>query len=139
MEKIIILAMFAQVTLSLVVMIIMGRRRITAAKNKELTLSDFATMRLDNANDNVRVADRNFINQFEIPVLFYVGCLLALHLNSASLPVAILACLFVVLRIAHTLIHLGSNSVKVRFNVFLLGCLCVFAIWLAMIWRVLAF
>ncbi|KAA1153076.1 MULTISPECIES: MAPEG family protein [Pseudoalteromonas] len=137
MEKIIILAMFAQVTLSLVVMLIMGKRRFAAAKNKQLDLSDFKTMQLDKAGDTIRVADRNFSNQFEIPVLFYAGCLLALQLNSASTLVAILACLFVATRIVHSVIHLGENNVRARFNVFLLGCVCVFSIWLAMVWRVL--
>ncbi|MET6760303.1 MAPEG family protein [Pseudoalteromonas sp. NCIMB_1079] len=137
MEKIIILAMFAQVTLSLVVMLIMGKRRFAAAKNKQLDLSDFKTMQLDKAGDTIRVADRNFSNQFEIPVLFYAGCLLALQLNSASTLVAILACLFVATRIVHSVIHLGENNVRARFNVFLLGCICVFSIWLAMVWRVL--
>ena len=66
MEKIIIIAMFVQVTLSLVVMVIMGKRRFAAAKNKQIQLSDFAAMRLDNAGDHVRVADRNFSNQFGI-------------------------------------------------------------------------
>jgi hypothetical protein len=135
MEKIIILAMFVQVTLSLAVMIIMGRRRFAAAKNKQLNLNDFATMRLDNAGDHVRVADRNFTNQFEIPVLFYAVCLLALQLNSASVVVAILACVFVITRILHSIIHLGSNNVRARFNVFLIGCVSVFAMWLEMIWR----
>ena len=137
MEKIIILAMFAQVTLSLVVMLIMGKRRFAAAKNKQLDLSDFKTMQLDKAGDTIRVADRNFSNQFEIPVLFYAGCLLALQLNSASTLVAILACLFVATRIVHSVIHLGENKVRARFKVFLLGCICVFSIWLAMVWRVL--
>ena len=108
MEKVIILAMFVQVTLSLIVMIIMGKRRFAAAKNKQLNLSDFKTMQLDKAGDTVRVADRNFSNQFEIPVLFFAGCLLALQLNSASTLVAILACLFVVSRIVHSVIHLGG-------------------------------
>ncbi|WP_024611133.1 MAPEG family protein [Pseudoalteromonas sp. TB64] len=139
MEKVIILAMFVQVTLSLIVMIIMGKRRFAAAKNKQLNLSDFKTMQLDKAGDTVRVADRNFSNQFEIPVLFFAGCLLALQLNSASTLVAILACLFVVSRIVHSVIHLGGNNIRARFNVFLLGCICVFALWLVMIWRILAF
>ena len=42
MEKIIILAMFVQVTLSLAVMILMGRRRFAAAKNKQLNLRDLS-------------------------------------------------------------------------------------------------
>lgn len=137
MEKIIILAMFTQITLSLVVMLIMGKRRFAAAKNKQLDLSDFKTMQLDKAGDTIRVADRNFSNQFEIPVLFYAGCLLALQLSSASTLVAILACLFVATRIVHSVIHLGKNNVRARFNVFLLGCICVFSIWLAMVWRIL--
>ncbi|ENN97785.1 MULTISPECIES: MAPEG family protein [Pseudoalteromonas] len=139
MEKIIILAMFAQVTLSLVVMLIMGKRRFAAAKNKQLQLSDFKTMRLDNAGDTVRVADRNFTNQFEIPVLFYIGCIVALQLNSASYLITALACLFVISRIVHTVVHIGSNNVRMRFNVFLLGCASVFALWLAIVWRILAF
>lgn len=139
MEKIIILAMFVQVTLSLVVMLIMGKRRFKAAKNKHVQFNDFKTMRLDSAGDNVRVADRNFINQFEIPVLFYVGCIVTLQLNSASYLITALACVFVVSRIVHTVIHIGSNNVRMRFNVFLVGCASVFALWLAIVWRILVF
>lgn len=133
MEKIIIMAMFVQVTLSLVVMVVMGKRRFAAAKNKQIQLSDFAAMRLDNAGDHVRVADRNFSNQFEIPVLFYAGCLLALQLNIASTPIAVLACLFVATRIIHSIIHLGSNHLRTRFRVFLLGCLSVFVMWVMLV------
>ncbi|MDN3406297.1 MAPEG family protein [Pseudoalteromonas sp. APC 3218] len=137
MEKIIIIAMFVQVTLSLVVMVIMGKRRFAAAKNKHIQLSDFAAMRLDNAGDHVRVADRNFSNQFEIPVLFYAGCLLALQLNMASVSIAVLACIFVATRIIHSLIHLGSNHLRARFRVFLLGCLSVFVMWFLLLLGVL--
>mgnify|MGYP000247617907 CR=1 FL=1 len=129
MEKIIILAMFAQVTLSLVVMLIMGKRRFAAAKNKQLDLSDFKTMQLDKAGDTIRVADRNFSNQFEIPVLFYAGCLLALQLNSASTLVAILACLFVATRIVHSVIHLGKNKILQRAVVYAFGWGVILALW----------
>ena len=137
MEKIIIIAMFVQVTLSFVVMVVMGKRRFAAAKNKHIQLSDFAAMRLDNAGDHVRVADRNFSNQFEIPVLFYSGCLLTLQLNMVSVPIAVLACIFVATRIIHSIIHLGSNHLRARFNVFLLGCLAVFVMWVILLVSVL--
>jgi hypothetical protein len=139
MEKLIILAMFAQVTLSLVVMIIMGRRRFAAAKNKQIQLADFATMRLDNAGDHVRVADRNFSNQFEIPVLFYAACLLAMQLHSATGLVTGLAWLFVLSRVLHSVVHLTNNKLRVRFNLFLLGCGSVFVMWLLLISRVIMF
>jgi hypothetical protein len=139
MEKLIIVAMFIQVILSLLVMIVMGKRRFKAAKNKQIKLTDFATMRLDNAGDDVRVADRNFTNQFEIPVLFYAGCLLALQLHSATLLVATCAWLFVITRVLHSIVHLTSNQLRLRFKLFLLGCGSVLVLWLALVWRIVVF
>ena len=71
MEKWLIVAMFTQVFLTFAVMYIMGKRRFRAAKQKTIEMKDFLTMELEKAGDNVRVADRNFINQFEMPMLFF--------------------------------------------------------------------
>jgi len=70
-------------------------------------------------------------------VLFYAGCLLALQLNMASVSIAVLACLFVATRIIHSLIHLGSNHLRTRFRVFLLGCLSVFVMWTLLVLGIL--
>jgi len=70
-------------------------------------------------------------------VLFYAGCLLALQLNMASVPIAVLACIFVATRIIHSIIHLDSNHLRARFRVFLLGCLSVFVMWILLVLGVL--
>lgn len=135
MTKLLILAIFTQVLLSLIVMVIMGRRRFAAARAKEIKMQQFATMTLDNAPESVIAAGRNFTNQFEIPVLFYVASLAALALNQVSLVLVAIAWVFVATRIIHSIVHLTSNHLRSRFRVFLMGCVTVLVMW---IWLLLS-
>ncbi len=105
MEKWLIVAMFTQVFLTFAVMYIMGKRRFSAAKQKTIEMKDFLTMELEKAGDNVRVADRNFINQFEMPVLFFIASLTALQVNAVGTVFVALAWVYVALRIIHSVIH----------------------------------
>lgn len=73
---------------------------------------------------------RNFNNQFEIPVLFYVVCTLYISLNIESLVAIVLAWTFVALRFLHSYIHLTYNHVLHRMSVFSLSFLCVIAMWI---------
>ena len=138
MEKYLLLAMFAQVMLTFTVMVVMGRRRFSAARNKTISMQDFATMQLEKAGDDVHIAGRNFINQFEIPVLFFVACVTGVQLNAAGYVFVALAWGFVISRIIHSIIHLGSNSVKPRYYSFLLGCFLVLSMWVSLVMRVFA-
>ena len=135
MTKLLILAIFTQVLLSLIVMVIMGRRRFAAARAKEIKMQQFATMALDNAPEPVIAAGRNFINQFEIPVLFYVASLAALALNQVNLVLVAIAWVFVTTRIIHSIVHLTSNHLRTRFRVFLMGCVAVLVMW---VWLLLS-
>lgn len=136
MEKYLLLAMFCQVLLAFTVMIIMGRRRFSAARNKTISMQDFVTMKLDKAGDDVHVAGRNFVNQFEMPVLFFVASLAALQLNATGYVLIVLAWCFVISRIIHSIIHLGGNRVKMRYYSFLVSCLCVLAMWIQIVTQV---
>mgnify|MGYP006162727751 FL=1 len=138
MEKFILLPVFVQVLLTSVVMVLMGRRRIAAAKNKDISLSAFRTMNLTGASEQVIATSRNFDNQFQMPMLYLFSVLFTLQLGLADLGYVLLGAAFVLLRIMHTLIHIGSNHVRSRFNVFLLGCAVLWAIWLRLAWQVLA-
>ncbi|WP_105214241.1 MULTISPECIES: MAPEG family protein [unclassified Pseudoalteromonas] len=130
-----ILALFAQVLLTLIVMVIMGRRRFGAAKKKQIQMRQFATMELGSAPESVQVAGRNFINQFEIPVLFYVAVLCALATNNSGYAFVALAWLFVLTRVIHSVIHLSTNHLRSRYFTFLAGCVVVLAMWLTLVWR----
>lgn len=76
-------------------------------------------------------AARNLANQFEMPVLFFVGCLAA---AAYQLPVRELgldawAWAFVGIRYAHAAIHLTYNHVMHRLVVFTLGFLALAGFW----------
>jgi hypothetical protein len=137
MDKLILLPVFGQVLLISIVMILMGKRRIKAAKNKEISISAFKTMNLTGANEQVIATSRNFDNQFQMPMLFLFSVLFVLHAGVADLGHVLLASVFVLLRIWHTIIHIGSNKVRLRFNVFLLGCAVLWLIWLRLGWQLL--
>lgn len=137
MEKLVLIPVFVQVLLTSVVMILMGRRRIRAAKNKEISIAAFKTMNLTGANEQVIATSRNFDNQFQMPMLYLFSVLFVLQLGLADAAYAALGAAFVLLRIVHTVIHIGTNHVRSRFNVFLLGCAVLWAIWLRLAWQVL--
>lgn len=146
MEKWLILAMFMQVLLTSLIMIVMGRRRFAAAKQRQFPLSAFRTMDLAGANESVITAARSFDNQFQMPILFYVVSILLLVMDGhrqlveqAPLLDGIfvgLAWFFVALRLLHAVIHLTSNHVRARFNSFLMSCIVLWIIWLRFIWMI---
>ncbi len=137
MEKLILIPVFVQVLLTSVVLILMGKRRMAAAKNKEIALSAFRTMNLTGASEQVIATSRNFDNQFQMPVLYVFSVLFTLQFGLADVAYVLLGAAFVALRIVHTLVHIGSNKVRLRFNIFLLGCVVLWAIWLRLLWQVL--
>lgn len=75
--------------------------------------------------DSVIKFNNNIRNQFEVPVLFYVLCVVLWALQATSVFVQVLAWLFVISRIVHAYIHTGSNYVPHRRKVFMAGCVMV--------------
>lgn len=73
---------------------------------------------------------RNSIaNQFELPVLFHLCCVL-LYLTEADNLLSLgLAWLFVALRYAHAFIHVTSNRLRYRQPLFMAGFLVLVAMW----------
>jgi len=72
--------------------------------------------------DSVLQINNCIRNQFEVPVLFYVLVLALLQLEAAGWLAQLLAWLFVLSRLAHALVHTGSNQVPLRRRLFTLGC-----------------
>ena len=60
-------------------------------------------------------------NQFEIPVLFYVVCLLLFALDATNLFSLVIAAAFVLTRYGHAYVHVGSNYVPKRKRFFVAG------------------
>jgi hypothetical protein len=129
-EKLLVLSVLAEVLLISVILVIMGRRRFSAAKNKEISVGAFRTMDLAGANESVITASRNFENQFQMPMLFMFGVLFVLQFQLADLVFVLLAALYVALRLLHSVVHMTSNHVRKRFNLFLFSCVVLWAFWI---------
>lgn len=137
MDKLILLPVFVQILLTSIVMVLMGKRRIHAAKNREISIAAFKTMNLTGANEQVIATSRNFDNQFQMPMLYMFSVLFTLQLGLADMAYVVLGAVFVLLRILHTAVHIGSNNVRLRFSIFLFGCLALWLMWLRLAWQVL--
>ena len=122
--------MTVQVLLTLVVAVRMYQTRIAELYSRRIRPQELATSRsaLAASLQNVAAAD-NYRNLFELPVLFFALCPV-LYITNGVTPLQLtLAWAFVLFRIAHSLIHTTYNRVMHRFRVYVLGMLCVFAMW----------
>jgi hypothetical protein len=133
MDKYLVLIMFLQVLLTSGIMLLMGRRRFAAARNREFHHTAFRTMDLAGANEKVITASRNFDNLLQMPLLFFVGVLAVLQQGQADIVFVWLAGLYVALRFLHSLVHVTGNQVRTRFNLFLLSCVVLWAFWLRLV------
>lgn len=124
----------AQVLLTLAMFIILGARKAKAVKAGQVNRQQ---AKLDNRawpEDVVKVSN-NIANQFEVPVLFYVLCLVIYSISAASMVAIVLAGLFALSRYAHAFVHIGVNYVPLRLRMFLVGCLVLIAMLILVGWE----
>ena len=79
----------------------------------------------------------SFQNQFELPILFYVLTILAIVTRHADYLFVVMAWIFVITRLAHAYVHTGSNYVRHRFNVYLVGTIVLLIMWIIFAVRIL--
>ena len=85
--------------------------------------------------DAVLQINNNIRNQFELPVLFYVMTAILWAMDSVNGLAIAAAFLFVLSRIAHALIHLGSNYVPNRRRTFTVGWWVLMFMALLVLWE----
>ncbi len=115
-----VLALFA---LTGLVWLWLYRQRIGAHSKSELSQSYMRTGEGPAPPERVIAAGRHFANLFEVPVIFYVTCILSLVTGSADRGQLIAAWLYVGLRAVHGLIHLSYNNPYHRFAAYVASCL----------------
>src|SRR5690349_10082535 len=80
-------------------------------------------------SDKTAIPNRAYMNLLELPVLFYVACLLLFVSGHSQPPAPAVAWTYVGLRVAHSLIHLTYNNVIHRMTAFLLSNITLVALW----------
>jgi hypothetical protein len=119
----------ALVVLTAIVGLLMAVSRNVALIRGAVSARYFRTYTADSPAEWVERPARAYMNLLELPVLFYVACLLMLATGRYDSVQVSLAWLFVATRYVHAFIHIGFNYVPLRFTAFLSGFLTLAVIW----------
>ncbi|KKB81331.1 hypothetical protein VW35_03255 [Devosia soli] len=135
-EKLLVLAMAAQVLLAVAILVMMGRERVPRVMSGEIPMADIAVERSAYPL-RARLLSNNFDNQFQLPVLFLVAALLALQVGVIGWVEVLFAWVFVALRYLHAAIHITSNHVLHRFMAYSAGLAVLVLFWLWLVGKIL--
>jgi hypothetical protein len=135
---------FVLVGLVFAVWLTMFVQRTGHMKRNPPTAEDFATGAAARRYfEPVEMAANNFSNLFELPVLYFALVPLLILTGSTNGLQVLLAWGFVLLRIGHSVIHIGPKNVQARFIVYLLSTMLLVAMWLGffidMVWQAYAY
>lgn len=121
--------LIAQVVIVALVAVRLYATRIAEMRARRINPQSLATTRTAaGALQDIAAAD-NFRNLFEVPVLFFAVCCALAITDTVTAAQLALAWVFVVLRAAHSLIHVTYNRVMHRFGVYIASTLCVLVMW----------
>ena len=124
-----------QAGLTYAIYILVSFRRVDAVKSGKAKPADFRIPVVE--PEPSATAARNLINQFELPVLFYVCCSILFMLGAVSIVSLSLAWAFVASRLAHAYVHVTSNRLRLRRPLFVAGFAILGALWLVLAYRLL--
>lgn|SRR5690606_4692321 len=119
----------AMVALTFAVGIRMFRVRVSEMMTRRIHPQSVALSGQRAAKFEDSRASDNFNHLFEVPVLFYVLCAVAIGSGHVPAWLPALAWLFVLLRVIHSVIQCSYNKVMHRFAVFLAGFFLLMAMW----------
>lgn len=127
--KLIFAPLMALVALTFCVMFFVAYKRFSAGFAGRVRPRAFRAGESPDVPEDVRIANRNFVNLFEMPVLFYTLCLALYATAAVSAALLALAWIYVALRAVHSLIHLSYNRILHRFAAYAAGNFILLAMW----------
>ncbi len=132
MERLIFLPLFAMVALTFVVGLFSIFYRFRDVLNKKIPAKYFLKFDKGEPTHEVFIANRNYVNLFEMPVLFYVLMTIVIALKIESIFLLSGAWIYVVMRAYHSFIHLTSNHLMSRMASFVLSSAVLIVMWIAL-------
>ena len=121
--------MLALVLLTFGVAVVLFRARVRSVREGHTAVSYFRVFHGSPEPEFLAKPTRNYTNLFELPTLFYAGCLAAMVTGATGTVPLALAWGFVAARLAHSWVHLGRNRLRNRIPIYLTGWICVLALW----------
>lgn len=125
----ILFPMIALATLTFAVLLLIPIRRIQAGRQGLVHSDDFKLGESERVPDSVRLANRNYMNLLELPVLFYTVCLMYFVTDRVDATALNLAWIYFGLRVAHSAIHVTFNRVRYRLYAFAASNVALIVLW----------
>lgn len=122
-------AMFGLVALTAFVWLLMLLARNISVAVGKVAMGYYRNYRDDVPPEWIERPARTFMNLLEVPVLFYVACLLMLVTERCDRAQVALAGTFVALRAVHAIVYIGVNHVPARFAAYAAGCVTLGVLW----------
>lgn len=107
----------------------LGLSRRAAARKGEVDPKYYKLYQDGGEPEHLRVQSRHVQNLLEAPMLFYIICIMAYQTGQSDQLVVAMAWIYVLLRLAHSYVHLRTNIVLRRFKVFALSMLVLTTLW----------
>jgi hypothetical protein len=123
---------FGLVGWTFVVLLLIPVARFRSAAKGEVAADDFKYGESDRVPDAVRIPNRNYMNLLEVPMLFYVCCIVLFAVGNVGATALALAWGYVALRVIHSLIHLTYNTVMHRLTVFAVSNFVLGGLWMSL-------
>lgn len=114
---------------TLLVLLLIPFVRVRSVRRREISPNDFKYGESAAVPPNVSIPNRNYMNLLELPMLFYVVCVVLYVTADGSRLGVLVAWAFVALRIVHSLIHLTYNHVLHRLFAFTLSNVALVSLW----------
>jgi len=133
----VLLPLIVQVALTFAIGFRMAAGRVAAVRSRKVHPRDVA-LREPNWPKPLLQLQNSFLNQMELPVLFYLLTILALFTKTGDLWFVVPAWIFVALRLAHAYVHLTSNYMPHRGMLFIAGAIVLCVMWINFAVRILA-
>jgi hypothetical protein len=128
-QELIFAPMGALALLTFLVLLLIPFRRFRAAFAGRVTREDFRFGESAKVPGDVSIPNRNYMNLLELPMLFYVAGLMYYVAGRVDQTVLGVAWAYVVLRAAHSAIHLTYNNVFHRLTLFALSNVVLGVFW----------
>lgn len=111
----------------------MFRTRLRAIRSGEVAAKFFKTYTGEPPAERTIIVGRHYDNQFQVPLLFLLGCSLHIALGTQNQSTLVVAWLFVFFRLLHSFVHLGSNKLQKRVAAFASAWIMALILWLQLI------
>ena len=132
----VLLPVFVLVALTFLLLFWQGYVRVGHTRRGEVKIRDIALRQANWPEQSTKLSNA-YLNQFELPVLFYALVAFALLTRKADLVFVVLSWVFVLSRLMHAYIHTTSNRVSYRFFAFTVGSLTLLLMWVIFAFRIL--